>query len=240
MPQLPKCIKFVIVLIGREASQNKSTKELCRRFRYGKRQVVFISERDIGTVGHVTNYQTCVILASHDLNRTSSSRLNVKNGANACKDFLSLLNRSFHVAFVDVHYVKLRLAELAGQFELEQKPNRDEALSVLENYEDILEMMSTPGRRYLAADGKHVAATKIQATWRRSRDRKAYLQYRRKRSVACSVAVANNTRCLLDCPCRNGCLFSVFLLLLSSNILVWSAFATAGRFLDSFSPTHRV
>uniref|UniRef100_F6WN68 IQCH-like ATP-grasp domain-containing protein n=1 Tax=Ciona intestinalis TaxID=7719 RepID=F6WN68_CIOIN len=83
-----------------------------------------------------------------------------------------------------------RLAELSRHYELEYQPTRDELLTVLENYEDVLAMISTPGRRFLGTDGRYIAVSKIQATWRRYRDRRAYLQYRKQRWAAGVIAIS--------------------------------------------------
>jgi len=74
-----------------------------------------------------------------------------------------------------------RLAELAAHYEIGIAPSRDELLSVLDNQDEVAVLISTPGRRYMASDGLNVAATKIQATWRRYRDRLTYLAYRKQR-----------------------------------------------------------
>lgn len=45
------------------------------------------------------------------------------------------------------------------------------------------------GRLFKQADGKNLAAIKIQCTWRRYRDRTAYLQYRKRRWAAGVIAL---------------------------------------------------
>ncbi|XP_076802306.1 IQ domain-containing protein H-like isoform X2 [Clavelina lepadiformis] len=83
-----------------------------------------------------------------------------------------------------------RLADLASHYELEISPSRDELLSVLDNVDEVTKMINSPGRRFLTQDGKHIAATKIQATWRRHRDRQVYLQYRKQRWAAGVIAIS--------------------------------------------------
>ena len=42
----------------------------------------------------------------------------------------------------------------------------------------------------MGPDGEHVAATKIQSTWRRYQDRLAYLDYRKKKWAAGVIAIS--------------------------------------------------
>uniref|UniRef100_H2YZS1 IQCH-like ATP-grasp domain-containing protein n=1 Tax=Ciona savignyi TaxID=51511 RepID=H2YZS1_CIOSA len=83
-----------------------------------------------------------------------------------------------------------RLAELSQHYELEYRPSSDELLTVLENYDDVMSLITSPGRRFLGADGRYFAASKIQATWKRFRDRRAYLQYRKQRWAAGVIAIS--------------------------------------------------
>nr|CAB3256677.1 IQ domain-containing protein H-like [Phallusia mammillata] len=101
---------------------------------------------------------------------------------------LQKLLKQFSVPLAHVNGDKL--AELASQYELEQTPSRDELLGVLENHDDVIQLINTPGRRFQATDGRHMAAAKIQATWRRHRDRKAYLRYRKQRWAAGVIAIS--------------------------------------------------
>ena len=73
------------------------------------------------------------------------------------------------------------MVELASQYDLEQNPNKYELISVLDNHDEVTSLMLSPGRRYLAADGKDAAATTIQSTYRRFTARKKYLVYRKQR-----------------------------------------------------------
>lgn len=74
-----------------------------------------------------------------------------------------------------------RLAELSSKYELEHVPEREELLSVLDNFDEVYLLVTTPGRRYRTVNGKHLAATKIQSMWRRYVNRCAYLKYRQQR-----------------------------------------------------------
>lgn len=46
------------------------------------------------------------------------------------------------------------------------------------------------GRRYKGPNGKEVAATHIQASWRMFRDRSEYLEYRRRKWAAGVIAIS--------------------------------------------------
>lgn len=46
------------------------------------------------------------------------------------------------------------------------------------------------GRRYLGYNGQQVAATHIQASWRRYKDRFVYLEYRRHKWAAGVIAIS--------------------------------------------------
>ncbi|XP_070542843.1 IQ domain-containing protein H-like [Ptychodera flava] len=83
-----------------------------------------------------------------------------------------------------------KLADLSLEFELEKQPTVKDLLSVIINIDDVEAIIKRPGRRFLGPDGEHVAATKIQATWRRYKDRTAYLEYRRKKWAAGVIAIS--------------------------------------------------
>ncbi|XP_033124079.1 IQ domain-containing protein H-like isoform X2 [Anneissia japonica] len=83
-----------------------------------------------------------------------------------------------------------RLADLALEYELEKDPSIPELLSVIINKDDVEALIRRPGRRYLGPNGDRVAATKIQSTWRRYKDRMAYLEYRRKKWAAGVIAIS--------------------------------------------------
>ena len=83
-----------------------------------------------------------------------------------------------------------RLADLALEFELDKPPTTQALLGVIINIDDVLALIQRPGRRFLGPDGEDVAAAKIQATWRRYRDRSDYLEYRRKKWAAGVIAIS--------------------------------------------------
>ena len=60
-----------------------------------------------------------------------------------------------------------RLADLAVEFELDKPPTTKALLGVVLNIDDVMALINRPGRRFLGPDGDDVAATKIQATFRR-------------------------------------------------------------------------
>ncbi|XP_078539173.1 IQ domain-containing protein H isoform X2 [Lissotriton helveticus] len=83
-----------------------------------------------------------------------------------------------------------KLMETLLSFELNQRPTRSDLLSVLANRAAVKRLLSRPGQRYRGQDGLVAAATKIQATWRRYRDRKTYLEYRRHKWAAGVIAIS--------------------------------------------------
>jgi len=83
-----------------------------------------------------------------------------------------------------------RLADLSSQYELEHVPERVELLGVLDNFDEVLALINTPGRRYRTLNGKHIAATKIQSMWKRYVNRCAYLKYRQQRWAAGVIAIS--------------------------------------------------
>ncbi|XP_002730454.1 IQ domain-containing protein H-like [Saccoglossus kowalevskii] len=97
-----------------------------------------------------------------------------------------LQNYAIPLAFINGD----KLADLSLEFELEKQPTIKDLLSVIINIDDVLAIIKRPGRRFLGPDGEHVAATKIQATWRRYKDRMAYLEYRRKKWAAGVIAIS--------------------------------------------------
>ncbi|XP_041465321.1 IQ domain-containing protein H-like [Lytechinus variegatus] len=97
-----------------------------------------------------------------------------------------LTNYAIPIAFINGD----KLADLAIEYELNRPPSKDVLLSVCMNIDDVSTIMNQPGRRYLAPDGKHMAVCKIQATWRRHKDRTAYLEYRRKKWAAGVIAIS--------------------------------------------------
>ncbi|XP_038076728.1 IQ domain-containing protein H-like [Patiria miniata] len=83
-----------------------------------------------------------------------------------------------------------KLADLAVEFELDKPPTTKALLGVIMNIDDVMALLNRPGRRFLGPDGEDVAATKIQSTWRRYKDRSQYLEYRRKKWAAGVIAIS--------------------------------------------------
>nr|KAG5693124.1 hypothetical protein BaRGS_025483 [Batillaria attramentaria] len=94
----------------------------------------------------------------------------------------------FHTA--STYYARKRLADLAVEFELEKAPGIPELLSVIVNRDDVEAIIFKPGRRFMGPDGSNVAATQIQSSWRRYRDRSQYLEYRRLKWAAGVIAIS--------------------------------------------------
>ncbi|PVD19960.1 hypothetical protein C0Q70_20454 [Pomacea canaliculata] len=82
-----------------------------------------------------------------------------------------LANFAVPVAFINGD----KLADLSIEYELEKAPSISEFLSVIVNREDVEAIISKPGRRFLGPNGQNMAATHIQSTWRRYRERSQYL-----------------------------------------------------------------
>lgn len=99
---------------------------------------------------------------------------------NLCQTYL------ISVAFVDGN----KVADLSNKLQIEQKPTQEELLSTFINRDDIENIINTPGRRFLGYEGKKLAAVAIQTSWRRYRDRKAYLRYRRRKWAAGVIALS--------------------------------------------------
>ncbi|XP_033634327.1 IQ domain-containing protein H-like [Asterias rubens] len=97
-----------------------------------------------------------------------------------------LTNYAVPLAFVSGD----KLADLAVEFELDKPPTTKALLGVVLNIDDVMALINRPGRRFLGPDGDDVAATKIQATFRRYKDRALYLEYRRKKWAAGVIAIS--------------------------------------------------
>jgi len=107
------------------------------------------------------------------------------------QEVLDQISNLCSIFSIPVAHVNMkRLVELASQYDLEQNPNKYELISVLDNHDEVTSLMLSPGRRYLAADGKDAAATTIQSTYRRFTARKKYLVYRKQRWAAALIAVS--------------------------------------------------
>ncbi|XP_005098111.1 IQ domain-containing protein H isoform X2 [Aplysia californica] len=95
---------------------------------------------------------------------------------------------SFAVPIAFIHGDKL--ADLSMEFELEKAPGVAELLSVIINHEDVEAIINKPGRRFLGTNGNEMAATQIQSSWRRYRERSQYLEYRRLKWASGVIAIS--------------------------------------------------
>ncbi|EDV26484.1 uncharacterized protein TRIADDRAFT_63760 [Trichoplax adhaerens] len=82
------------------------------------------------------------------------------------------------------------LDQLATDTELQERITKDMLLDCVENIADVMKLISIPGRRFKGADGSNIAAIKIQAYWRRHKDRKVYLALRRQKWAAGIIAMS--------------------------------------------------
>ncbi|XP_030433941.1 IQ domain-containing protein H isoform X1 [Gopherus evgoodei] len=83
-----------------------------------------------------------------------------------------------------------KLMELISDFELHQRPTRDDLLSVIKNRTTVKRILNQPGQRYKGQHGTEMAATKIQATWRRYKARKAYIHFRQQQWASGVIAIS--------------------------------------------------
>ncbi|XP_043379225.1 IQ domain-containing protein H isoform X2 [Chelonia mydas] len=83
-----------------------------------------------------------------------------------------------------------KLMELISDFELNQRPTRDDLLSVIKNRTTVKRILNQPGQRYKGQHGTEMAATRIQATWRRYTDRKAYIHFRQQQWASGVIAIS--------------------------------------------------
>uniref|UniRef100_A0A8C0INK3 IQ motif containing H n=1 Tax=Chelonoidis abingdonii TaxID=106734 RepID=A0A8C0INK3_CHEAB len=83
-----------------------------------------------------------------------------------------------------------KLMELISDFELNQRPTRDDLLSVIKNRTTVKRILNQPGQRYKGQHGTEMAATKIQATWRRYKARKAYIHFRQQQWASGVIAIS--------------------------------------------------
>ncbi|PIK57331.1 putative IQ domain-containing protein H isoform X2 [Apostichopus japonicus] len=102
--------------------------------------------------------------------------------------YLEKFMRSYAVPLAFINGDKL--ADLAIESELSKPPRRKDFLGVIINIDDVRTLIEKPGRRYKGHDGRDVAATKIQSTWRRYQDRLAYLDYRKQKWAAGVIALS--------------------------------------------------
>nr|XP_034987605.1 IQ domain-containing protein H [Zootoca vivipara] len=83
-----------------------------------------------------------------------------------------------------------RVMEIIPDFELNQRPTREEILSVIKNISAVKKLLTKPGQRYKGQNGTAVAATKIQALWRCYKLRKAYIDFRQQQWASGVIAIS--------------------------------------------------
>ncbi|NXE14696.1 IQCH protein, partial [Lophotis ruficrista] len=81
-----------------------------------------------------------------------------------------------------------KLAEVASDSELNENPTKSDILSVIKNQSTVEKILNRPGQRYKGQGGTEMAATKIQATWRCYRARKAYVCFRQQQWASGVIA----------------------------------------------------
>ncbi|XP_065912018.1 IQ domain-containing protein H-like isoform X2 [Dysidea avara] len=84
------------------------------------------------------------------------------------------------ILFLDGYKVAL----LAAEYELEHSPSKEAMMECVLNRMAVDQLLHQKGRQYKGQQGKYLAATKIQATYRMYRQRTAYIEYRRKQWAA--------------------------------------------------------
>ncbi|NXJ82383.1 IQCH protein, partial [Trogon melanurus] len=83
-----------------------------------------------------------------------------------------------------------KLVEIASDFELHENPTKSDILSVIKNQSAVEKILNRPGQRYKGRGGTETAATKIQATWRCYRARKAYVCFRQQQWASGVIAAS--------------------------------------------------
>ncbi|XP_063336452.1 IQ motif-containing protein H [Pelmatolapia mariae] len=85
-----------------------------------------------------------------------------------------------------------RLVELSHVWDSgwSKAPSAMPVLSVLENWEEVLELISHPGQRYKGEGGIEAAAIHIQSSWRRYLARTAYLCHCRRKWAVGTIAIS--------------------------------------------------
>ncbi|KAJ7311062.1 hypothetical protein JRQ81_006660 [Phrynocephalus forsythii] len=83
-----------------------------------------------------------------------------------------------------------KVIEMIPDFELNQRLTKEEVLLVIKNVSAVRKVLSQPRQKYKGERGTDVAATKIQATWRCYRLRKAYIQFRRQQWASGVIVIS--------------------------------------------------
>lgn len=73
--------------------------------------------------------------------------------------------------------------------DMDLKPSLDELLDTFINKDEVESIVRSPGRVFKRKDGPNLAAIRIQCAWRRFRDRRAYLAYRKRKWAAGIIAL---------------------------------------------------
>lgn len=79
--------------------------------------------------------------------------------------------------------------------------------SVLENWEEVLDLVLRPGQRFKGEGGIEAAAIHIQSWWRRHRARTAYLCHCRSRWAVLTIPISwwmHTQMCCVRKACRPG------------------------------------
>ncbi|KAM9854783.1 IQ motif-containing protein H [Aulostomus maculatus] len=85
-----------------------------------------------------------------------------------------------------------RLVEIGQGWEngWTRDPSVNSLLSVLENWEEVLDLVLKPGQRFKGEGGAEAAAVRIQSCWRAHQARTAYLRHRRHKWAAGIITIS--------------------------------------------------
>nr|XP_020665679.1 IQ domain-containing protein H isoform X1 [Pogona vitticeps] len=83
-----------------------------------------------------------------------------------------------------------KVIEMIPDFELNQSLTKEELLMVIKNVSEVRKILYQPGQKYKGQKGTEMAATKIQATWRCYKLRKAYIQFRRQQWASGVIVIS--------------------------------------------------
>lgn len=97
-----------------------------------------------------------------------------------------LTNHSIPFAFVN----SCKLIDLVEVIDIERVPDIEDLIGVFINAKEIKETMNSKGQRYRGMRGRIFAAITIQTNWRRIRERRKFLNYRKMKwaSGVCAIA----------------------------------------------------
>lgn len=103
-------------------------------------------------------------------------------------DHIELMARQYAISIIFVNGQEL--SKLATKYELEPKPLYKDLLPCILNSREVEHLLHMPGRRYKGLNGVHIAASKVQATYRMYVQRRCYLEYKRMKWAAGVIALA--------------------------------------------------